>query len=106
MKKNLQLKKKKAQQRHKDAKLRARYKRVTNQYSRYQRTDVFGQVRATDGWTNFHLMMDDLSTLNLKVLQILLRDLQDIYIGPWSGEYHSRFKSTIETFILERTLLK
>jgi hypothetical protein len=56
---------------------------------------------------SFELMLEELHKLNVKYLQQLLSDLRVYgYIRPWSGDYHRMLINSIESAILERTVLK
>lgn len=55
----------------------------------------------------FSNMLDDLSKLHIKYLQQLLSDLNDYgAMPPFYGDYYRMMVNTIETIILERTILK
>lgn len=55
----------------------------------------------------FQLMVNELSTLNVKYLATLLNDLKTSgYMWKWSGDYHRQLQHFVESCILERTLLK
>jgi hypothetical protein len=90
---------------HQRQKRRARYKRITEKYTRYV-GDPF-MASNTMKQDNFDAMIAELSTLNVKYLQVLLIDLKSNgAMPPWYGDYHRMFEHSIELRILERTILK
>lgn len=64
-------------------------------------------LAAFSGKSAFENLLIDLSKLNAKYLQQLLSDLNSKgSIYPFHGEYHKMLISSVETMIIERTMLK
>jgi hypothetical protein len=81
---------------HLSQKRRARYMKVINGFKR----------KSPDIYENFNVLVAELISLHPKYLEIMLIDLANGFIHPWSGEYHRRLIDAAHTRIMEATVFK
>lgn len=107
-----QEKRREAREKHHLAKNRAKYNKVINLHKKLKMKTEDGSPMTVEKHailyaTAFDNLIQDLTKMNIKVIHVMLNDLNARgAIPPYYGQYHWKIVDALTSVVMERTMLK